>query len=199
MRLPHRHSGRKQNHRGGVTSAILSNLFMHYAFDHWITKTWPENPWARYADDGLIHCHTQEEAEKILASLKKRMSECHLELHPEKTKIVYCKAGNRPGNHEHTSFDFLGYTFRARLVRAKRGNYFTGFTPAVSKDAAKSLREKIRKLRKNTSFTIEELARQMNPIIRGWANYFNQYTPSAANSELSQVNFYLADGPLSKG
>ncbi len=184
--------------QGGVTSAILSNLFMHYAFDHWITKTWPENPWVRYADDGLIHCHTREEAEKILACLEKRMSECLLELHPEKTKIVYCKNGNRTEEHEHTSFDFLGYTFRARTVRTKKGNYFTGYTPAVSKNAVKSLREKIRKLRKLTSLSLTELAQILNPIIRGWANYFNKYTPSAANSELSQVNLHLARWVMKK-
>lgn len=178
--------------QGGVISAILSNLFMHYAFDRWITRTWPENPWARYADDGLIHCHTQEEAETILTTLKQRMSECQLEIHPEKTKIVYCKDDNRPGDHEHTSFDFLGYTFRARTVKTKKGKYFTGFTPAVSKDAIKSLREKVRRLRKLAFLSMTELAQQLNPIMRGWANYFKHYTPSAVHSELSQVNLHLA-------
>ncbi|MEN1760235.1 group II intron reverse transcriptase/maturase [Anoxynatronum sibiricum] len=178
--------------QGGVISAILSNLFMHYAFDHWITRTWPENPWARYADDGLIHCHTQREAELILEQLKQRMSQCQLEIHPEKTKIVYCKDENRPGDHEHTSFDFLGYTFRARTVKTRKGKYFTGFTPAVSKDAIKSLRVKVRRLRKLAFLSMTELAQLLNPIIRGWANYFKHYTPSAVHSELSQVNLHLA-------
>lgn len=178
--------------QGGVVSAILSNLFMHYAFDHWITKKWPENPWVRYADDGLIHYHAQAEAEMILQQLAERLKKCHLEIHPEKTKIVYCKDENRPGDHEHTSFDFLGYTFRAGTVKTREGNYFTGFTPAVSKDAIKSLREKVRRLRKLPLLSMTELVDQLNPIIRGWSNYFKHYTPSAVYSELSQVNLHLA-------
>lgn len=178
--------------QGGVISAIMSNIFMHYAFDHWITKTYPKNPWARYADDGLIHCNSLKEAETILEKLKQRMSECHLEIHPEKSKIVYCKDDNRAGDHEHTSFDFLGYTFRARTVRTRKGKNFIGFTPAVSKGAIQSLRRKVRRLRKLSILSMEELAQQLNPIIRGWANYFKQYTPSAVYSELSQVNLHLA-------
>lgn len=154
--------------QGGVISAILSNLFMHYAFDHWMVKALPENPWARYADDGLIHCRTLQEAEHIFYLLTRRMKECHLELHPDKTNIVYCKDGNRPNDHEHTSFNFLGYTFRQRTVKTKKGKYFTGFTPAVSKDAIKSLRAKINKYRKLTVLSMAELAQLLNPIIRGW-------------------------------
>jgi RNA-directed DNA polymerase len=184
--------------QGGVISAILANIFMHYAFDHWMTSTWPQKRWVRYADDGLIHCHTLQEAEHILEQLQHRMSECHLEVHPEKTRIVYCKDDNRPGDHEHTSFVFLGYAFRARAVRTRKGKYFTGFTPAVSKDAIISLRAKINKYRKLTNLSITELAQILNPIIRGWANYFCHYTPSAVYSVLSQVNLSLARWVMKK-
>ena len=178
--------------QGGVISAILANLFMHYAFDCWMETRLPRNPWVRYADDGVIHCNSKEEAEIILKRLKNRLSGCKLELHPTKTRIVYCKDDNRRGNHEHTSFDFLGYTFRRRMVRTKKGQYFCGFNPAVSKSAVKSLKEKIKRLRRLTQLTIEELAEQMNPIIRGWANYFSKFTASEVYKVLSDVNLSLA-------
>ena len=126
------------------------------------------------------------------------MSECHLEVHPEKTRIVYCKDDNRSGDHEHTSFVFLGYAFRARTVRTRKGEYFTGFTPAVSKDAIKNLRAKINIYRKLTNLSITELAQILNPIIRGWANYFYHYTPSVVYSVLSQVNLSLARWVMKK-
>ena len=112
---------------------MLSNLFLHYAFDAWMTREFPEVRWCRYADDGVVHCRTKEEAQVIRAALEERFSECGLELHPKKTKIVYCKDDGRTGDHQHTSFDFLGYTFRPRSVKnQKQGTLFVGFTPAVS-------------------------------------------------------------------
>ena len=184
--------------QGGVISAILANLFMHYAFDCWMETRLPRNPWVRYADDGVIHCNSKEEAEIILKRLKNRLSGCKLELHPTKTRIVYCKDDNRRENHEHTSFDFLGYTFRRRMVRTKKGQYFCGFTPAVSKSAVKSLQEKIRRLRRLTQLTIEELAEQVNPIIRGWVNYFSRFTASEVYKVLFRVNLSLARWVMKK-
>ncbi|MFA0397142.1 reverse transcriptase domain-containing protein, partial [Vibrio sp. 10N.222.54.C1] len=118
--------------QGGVISPVLANLFLHYVFDKWLHKHYRGIPWCRYADDGLVHCKSKEEAEHMLEVLRERFAECGLELHPEKTKIVYCKDGSRKGNHEHTIFDFLGYTFRRRLVKnTKRNSMFVSFTPAV--------------------------------------------------------------------
>ena len=107
--------------KGGVVSPILSNLFLHYAFDLWMTRTHPDLPWCRYADDGLVHCRTEQEAQALKADLQARLAECRLEMHPTKTKIVYCKDGQRKEKHPNVKFDFLGYGFRPRLVRRTPG------------------------------------------------------------------------------
>ena len=133
--------------QGGVVSPILANLFMHYTFDFWMARTHPNLPWCRYADDGLVHCRTEQEAEALKAALQARLTECHLEMHPTKTKIVYCKDGKRKGKYANVKFDFLGYCFRPRLVRRFRDNsLFGGFSPAVSPSAMKAMRTTIRAL-----------------------------------------------------
>jgi len=125
--------------QGGVVSPILSNLFLHYTFDLWMRRAHPDLPWCRYADDGLVHCRTEQEAEALRAELQVRLAECRLELHPTKTKIVYCKDGKRKGMYPNVGFDFLGYGFRPRLVRSSRnGELFCSFTPAVSSSALKA-------------------------------------------------------------
>lgn len=178
--------------QGGVSSPVLANLFLHYAFDRWMVDKNPQNPWARYADDGVIHCRTKEEAETLLEKLKARMLECKLEIHPDKTRIVYCKDANRKEEHEHTSFTFLGYEFRPRVARNRSGQYFIGFTPAVSPQARKSFRESIREIRRqSTGVALDEVARRMNPVIRGWANYFGNFCPSMMKGELSNLNLAL--------
>lgn len=187
--IKERNSGTPQ---GGVISPVLANLFMHYAFDRWMEKQFPQNPWARYADDGVIHCRTKEEAEQLLGTLKKRMLACKLEIHPEKTRIVYCRSDKYPERHEHESFDFLGYTFRRRLVKSKSGNFFNSFTPAVSKSAGLHFRDSIREIRKdNKILSLEELAEIMNPVIRGWSNYFSKFRASEARKILDYVNLTL--------
>jgi len=179
--------------QGGVISPVLANLYMHYAFDRWMVTRNPMNQWARYADDGVVHCRTREEAEGLLERLKKRLAECRLEVHPDKTRIVYCRSDSNPERHEHESFDFLGYTFRRRLVRSSVGKYFNGFTPAVSKSAAQKFRDRMRELREKGKMTTpEELARILNPVIRGWMDYFSRYTPSEAKDVLNFVNQLLA-------
>lgn len=184
-----RHSGTPQ---GGVISPVLANLFMHYAFDRWITTNFPHNPWCRYADDGIAHCRSKEEAERLVEKLQKRMLECKLEIHPEKTRIVYCRSDKYPERHEYESFDFLGYTFRRRWVKSKAGNFFNGFTPAVSRSAGQRLRESIREIRMNNKMIpLEELAEIMNPVIRGWANYFSEFGASEARKVLDYVNLTL--------
>lgn len=166
--------------QGGVVSPVLANLFLHYAFDLWMTREFPRNLWCRYADDGLVHCRTEGEAQAIRNALAKRFEECGLELHPQKTTIVYCKDDRRKGNHAITSFDFLGYEFRPRRVKdKKRGFIFTGFNPAVSKTALKKMRSEIRWLRKRSDFSLEKIAELYNPKLRGWTTYYGRYYPSA--------------------
>src|SRR5208283_3818668 len=128
-------------------SPILSNIFLHYAFDRWMTRVHPHLPWCRYADEGLVHCRSWREAEAVMAKLQARLAECGLEMHPTKTKIVYCKDDRRKGTHPNVTFDFLGYGFRPRRVKSARNTkVFCGFNPAVSASALKSMREKIRDL-----------------------------------------------------
>src|SRR5690348_10465710 len=124
--------------QGSPISPVLANLFMHYAFDTWMDREFPGCPFERYADDVVAHCDTEDQARKLRAAIEKRLGALGLQLHPAKTKIVYCKDANRPGSHEHTSFDFLGYTFRGRLANGPRG-YFTGFSPAISTKARKAI------------------------------------------------------------
>ncbi len=175
--------------QGGVISPLLINLFMHYAFDHWMERYYPHNPFARYADDGVIHCHTQSEAEALLIAISDRFSACHLTIHPEKSKVVYCKDGNRKEAHPQTHFTFLGFTFRARLAKSRAGKYFTGFLPGVSKLALQQMREKIRGWRWNrqTFTTIERLACKYNAVLRGWWNYYGRFY----GSEMRQLSVYL--------
>ena len=118
--------------QGGVISPVLANLFLHYVFDKWMDINFPQNPWARYADDAVAHCKTKEDAENLLGKLIQRLNECKLELHPDKTRIVYCKDDDRKENHEEIKFDFLGYTFRPRLSKNKYGKFFVNFTPGVT-------------------------------------------------------------------
>ena len=161
--------------QGGVISPVLSNLFMHYVFDLWMKRNYPENPWCRYCDDGLVHTKTEKEALDILTALGDRFRECGLELHPEKTRIVYCKDGNRRSPYSSKSFDFLGYTFRPRVCKTEKSNkLFVGFTPAVSKKSLKAMCRKVRKLnvRNRTDLELNDIAKWFNPILRGWVNYY---------------------------
>lgn len=177
--------------QGGVISPVLSNLFLHYVFDVWMTKHYPKTPWCRYADDGLVHCRTEQEAVQILAVLKERFEMCKLELHSTKTKIVYCKDGSRKGQYAQTEFTFLGYTFRRRLVKnSKRNSMFVSFTPAVSKEAQKSMRAETRKweIRNRTNLEIEDIANMCNPVLRGWVGYYGRYNPSSLKSVLGHFN-----------
>ncbi len=168
--------------QGGVISPVLSNLFLHYVFDAWMQRNHPAILWCRYADDGLLHCKTLQEAEHLLEVLRQRFQECGLELHPDKTKIVYCKDGERRKEYLHKSFDFLGYTFRARPCKnTKRNSMFMNFTPAVSKAALKSMRATTRKygLRNRADLSLKDIARWYNPILQGWLNYYGKYSRSA--------------------
>ena len=179
--------------QGGVVSPILSNLFMHYTFDIWMARTHPDLPWCRYADDGLVHCRTEQEAEALKLELQARLAECQLEMHPTKTKIVYCQDGKRKGKYPNTKFDFLGYCFRPRLTSVRNGMLFWGFNPAVSDSALNEMRAAIRDLEllRQTHLSLEEIARQVNPLLRGWIAYYGRYNPSALKPLLRYLNLRL--------
>lgn len=176
--------------QGGVISPILSNLFLHYAFDMWMDRTHPDKPFARYADDAVAHCHSRVAAEKLHDDLKDRLIECGLELHPTKTRIVYCKDDDRQEEYPETKFDFLGYTFRARRSKNKYGKHFINFTPAVSNKASKAMRQIIHDWRMHLKpdKTLEDLSKMFNPVIRGWINYYGRFYKSELYSVLKYLN-----------
>lgn len=179
--------------QGGVISPVLANLFLHYTFDRWMEINHGHNLWARYADDAIIHCRTQKEAEKLLTQLTKRFEECKLSLHPLKTKIVYCKDSNRKREYRDISFDFLGYTFRPRSAINRQGVVFTNFTPAVSNKACKVMKQTIRtwRIHRMTALEIEEIARMFNPVIRGWINYYGRFNKTRLSAVLHHLNKIL--------
>ena len=168
---------------------------MHYAFDEWLRRKRPATQFARYADDAVVHAKSLSEAEELLAALRKRMRDCGLELHPQKTRIVYCQDSDRREQHEHIAFDFLGYTFRPRRAKNWRGKMFVSFLPGVSQKAAKAIRSKIRGWRlgaTRNNQSLEDLARVVNPVVRGWINYYGRYYPSALTPVLRNLDRALA-------
>ena len=180
--------------QGGVISPVLANLFLHYTFDLWMKRTYPHLLWCRYADDGLVHCQTEQEAEALKVALQARLAECQLELHPDKTRIVYCKDIKRTVEYPTVMFDFLGYCFRPRLVKNTRTKQlFWGFNPAVSPGALKDIRSTIRalKFRRQTHLSLEDIAQPLNPLLRGWIGYYGRYTPSALQPLFRHVDLTL--------
>jgi RNA-directed DNA polymerase len=179
--------------QGSSVSPVIANLFLHYAFDLWLAREFPAVAFERYVDDAVIHCVSQAQARQVLAALTERMKEVGLELHPGKTRIVYCRDGTRRGSHEHTAFTFLGFTFRARGAQDKNGRRFTSFLPAISKDAMNKLSAEVRswRLHHRTGSTEYDLARRINPIVRGWMNYFGAFYRSALSPLLGRINAYL--------
>lgn len=179
--------------QGGVVSPVLANLFLHYAFDSWMQRTYPRVPFERYADDAIVHCKSEPEARTVLDAIRRRFEQCGLALHPTKTRIVYCKDDNRPGESEHVSFDFLGYTFQPRRAMNRQGKRFASFLPAISSKAAKRIRATLRGWRRlPTSQRLEEVARVINPVVRGWVHYYGRYYRSRCLAVLRQVNLTLA-------
>lgn len=176
--------------QGGVISPVLANLFLQYAFDEWMRREHPNNPWARYADDGVIHCRTQKEAESLLIELGERFKQCKLELNTEKTRIVYCKDDDRKGNYPLTTFDFLGYTFRPRRSKNRWGKYFINFSPAVSNAASKAMRQTIRgwRMQLKPDLEIDDLSRMFNPVVRGWIHYYGRFYKSQLYFVLRHLN-----------
>jgi len=167
--------------QGGVVSPILMNLFMHYAFDGWMKRTHPRCPFARYADDAVVHCRNREQAEEVMRSIACRLEECGLTMHPEKSRVVYCMDSDRTASYPHVHFTFLGFTFRPRKAIDRRRRIFTSFLPGASSDALKRMRKEVRgwRIPRQTPVTLAELAQQYNPKIRGWWNYYGAFYRTA--------------------
>lgn len=176
--------------QGGVVSPLLSNLFLHYAFDEWMRRNHPGIPFERYADDAMVHCQTEKQAKWIRTEIEHRMEQCYLELHPQKTRIVYCKDDDRKGSYPNDSFDFLGFTFRPRRSRNRWGKYFINFSPAVSNRAVKEMRQRLRKwkLHLRSDKDLEDLARMLNPTLQGWMNYYGSFYKSALYPVFTHLN-----------
>jgi len=166
--------------QGGVISPLLANVFLHYAFDRWLQQFYPYNLFERYADDIIVHCKTRMEAVKLKYEIKKRLHACGLEVHPEKTHIVFCKNSNLQGTYKPQSFDLLGYCFRPRLTKSKTGKLFVGFIPAISPSSAKAISRETRRWRlgHKTHLSLEVIALEINPCLRGWINYFGAFNRS---------------------
>ncbi len=179
--------------QGGVISPLLANLFLHYAFDRWVCDNLPGVPFCRYADDGVLHCTSEAQARQVMQKIGERFHACGLELHPEKTRIVYCADSNRKVKYAVTQFTYLGYTFRQRTAVNKRGQLFMTFVPAVSREALRDMRQTIRrwKIQLWNSKSLLEIAGRINPVLRGWLTYYGKYHRSAMNDVWKYVNRYL--------
>ena len=186
--------------QGGVISPLLANLFLHYVFDKWMERNYPQVPFCRYADDGVVHCRAEAEAGLMKEVLESRFKECNLELHPEKTRIIYCKDDDRRGEHPHTRFDFLGFTFRPRKSKDRWGKSFINFSPAVSNEAGKEMRQETRrwKLHLRSDKSIEDLSRMFSPKVRGWINYYGSFYKSALYPTLCHLNRILVRWAMRK-
>jgi len=157
------------------------NLFMHYAFDCWMQRNFAQCPFARYADDAVVHCRTLEQAQEAMQAIASRLAECGLTMHPEKSKIAYCKDRSRTKTYPNVTFTFLGFQFRPRRAQTKYGQVSTSFLPGVSPVALKRMRDQVRgwRLTGQTSQPFGEVAKQCNPTIRGWWNYYGAFYRSA--------------------
>jgi RNA-directed DNA polymerase len=179
--------------QGGVVSPLLANLFLHYALDAWMRREMRSVRFCRYADDGVIHCKSEEQAQLVLKKLGKRLRECGLELHPEKTRIVYCQDINRRAAHPMIQFTFLGYTFRPRKAVDKYGRVYVNFSPGVSREALRTMRQTVRgwHLQLLNDKELSDLSKMFGPVLRGWANYYGRFYPTALKPLWRQVNDYL--------
>jgi RNA-directed DNA polymerase len=179
--------------QGSAVSPVLANLFLHYAFDAWMARVFPGVTFERYVDDAVVHCASERQARRVLAAIGARMEQVGLRLHPDKTRIVYCQDGKRRASYEHTEFTFLGFTFRQRRARAKSGKKFNSFLPAISKDALNKINAEVRswRLYNRTGRDLIDIAKDINPVVRGWMNYYGAFYRSGMYPLLARINAYL--------
>lgn len=186
--------------QGGPLSPVLANLFLHYALDHWLSRHHPTVPFCRYADDGILHCNSEAEAIQMREHLAARLRECGLEMHPEKTRIVYCKDANRKGKADTIEFDFLGYTFRPRSVKNRQGRLFLSFSPAMSRVSAQSIRQRVRRwrLHSRSGWCLEDLAEYSNVVVKGWMHYYCRFHRSGFAPIARHIESVLARWAMRK-
>jgi RNA-directed DNA polymerase len=179
--------------QGGVVSPLLANLFLHYAFDAWARRILPRVPFCRYADDGLLHCRSRRQAEYVMARIARRFKECGLEIHPEKSRIVYCKDTNRPEAHEDMCFDFLGFTFRPRRCVSEPHGIHPNFLPGISRSSMKAINREVRSwhIQLKNDKSLADLSNMFNPKLRGWFAYYGRFYPSALHQIWRNINGYL--------
>jgi RNA-directed DNA polymerase len=179
--------------QGSAISPLLANIFLHYAFDRWLAGNYPAVRFERYADDAVVHCSSESEAHTVRAAIAQRLGQVGLDLNPDKTSIVYCKDSNRKSSAERERFDFLGFTFAPRSATSKSGDSFVSFSPAASNDSLKAFRHKIRRWRLHrwVSADLRDLAEEINPVVRGWVNYFGRFYRSRLFPTLAHINGYL--------
>jgi RNA-directed DNA polymerase len=187
------HERTKGTPQGGVVSPLIANLFLHYALDQWMNQKFSDVVFERYADDIVIHVQTESEAKRLLEAIRARLDECHLELHPVKSKIVLCKQGHGM-DYEHTSFDFLGFTFRPRESVTRTKIHFTGFQPAVSSKSMKKMRQVVRdwNLTSLCHCDLSDIAKLICPTVSGWIGYYRKFYRTEFNKILSYVNTEIA-------
>jgi len=180
--------------QGSAISPLLANLFMHYAFDMWMVREFPDIQFERYCDDAVVHCRSESQAHRVRDAIAARLAQVGLELHPDKTRIVYCKDADRRDDREVTSFTFLGYEFRPRLAKSRTGHHFVSFLPAVSTDAMKAMGREIRSwhLARRSDKSLDDLARMFNSIVQGWINYYGRFYKSRLLYFLRRLNRHLA-------
>jgi RNA-directed DNA polymerase len=179
--------------QGSAISPLIANLFMHYAFDAWIARQFPAVRFERYCDDAVVHCASEQQARHVREAIAGRLAEVGLELHPQKTKIVYCKDADRTGSHEHEKFTFLGYEFRPRLAKNRHGKHFVSFLPAVSPEAMKAMGAEIRSWHwaKRSDKSLGDLALMFNSVVQGWINYYGRFYRSRLLCFLRRLNRHL--------
>jgi RNA-directed DNA polymerase len=187
--------------QGGVVSPILANLYLHYAFDLWMVREFPSIPFERYADDAICHCRSELQAERLKDAIARRFAACFLTLHPQKTKIAYCSDDLRKRAYPIVQFDFLGYSFRPRKIRRKNGGgFFFGFNPGISAKSATAIRQTMRgwRLHRRSDMTLEDIARAVNPTLRGWINYYGAYYKMALASVMVHFDKILSRWAMRK-
>src|SRR5664279_4523942 len=186
--------------QGGVVSPLLANLYLHYAFDLWMGREFPTIPFERYADDVICHCRNEAQARRLKEAIAQRFSVCRLELHPQKTKVAFCKDANRPGTYPVVQFDFLGYSFQPRNAMNRRGQLFVAFTPAIRRSSANAIRQTIRGWRLHlwNNVALGDIAREVNPVVRGWINYYGHYRRSTLYRVLAPLDAYLVRWAMTK-
>jgi RNA-directed DNA polymerase len=186
--------------QGSSISPVLANLYLHYAMDMWLVREFPGVTFERYCDDAVIHCGSEEQARQVRDALAERLASVGLELHPDKTHVVYCQDADRRDDHEVTSFTFLGYTFRPRLAKNRWGKHFVSFLPAVSKDAVTAMGREIRSwhIARRSDKSLDDLALMFNSIVQGWINFYGRFYKSMLYPLLRRINDHLVRWAMRK-